>query len=70
MLTGAQIGILFMVLALLFFGLSLRDYLKSAGKKTPARRAWMRVRSYLHNCCSPALSDKYSENAVVDGRGE
>jgi hypothetical protein len=43
MLTGAQIGILFIVLALLFFGLSLRDYLKSAGKKTPARRAWLRV---------------------------
>ena len=43
MLTGAQIGILFMVLALLFFGLSLRDYLKSAGKKTPARGAWIRV---------------------------
>jgi len=43
MLTGAQIGILFMVLALLFFGLSFSDYLRSAGKKTPARRAWLRV---------------------------
>ncbi len=43
MLTGAQIGILFMVLALVFFGLSFRDYLKSGGTRTPARRAWLRV---------------------------
>ena len=43
MLKGAQVGLLFIVLSLLFFGLSLRDYLRSGGKKTPARRAWLRI---------------------------
>ena len=43
MFTGTQIGLIFIALSLLFFGLSLRDYFKSKGAKTPARRAWLRV---------------------------
>ena len=43
MLTGPQVGILFMILSVLFFGLSLRDYLRAKGEKTPARKAWLRV---------------------------
>jgi hypothetical protein len=43
MLNQAQVGLLFIALAVLFFGLSLRDYLKSGARITPARRAWLRV---------------------------
>jgi drug/metabolite transporter (DMT)-like permease len=43
MLTPAQTGILFMVLSLVFFGLSYNDYRKSPGASTPARRTWLRV---------------------------
>jgi hypothetical protein len=43
MLTGPQVGVLFIILSILFFGLSLRDYVRSDRKKTPARRAWLRV---------------------------
>jgi hypothetical protein len=43
MFTGAQIGLLFIALALLFSGLSFRDYLWTGGNTTPARRAWLRI---------------------------
>jgi hypothetical protein len=43
MLTGPQVGILFLILSVLFFGLSLRDYIRSKGQQTPARKAWLRV---------------------------
>jgi O-antigen/teichoic acid export membrane protein len=40
---GAWIGLIFVFLSLVFFGLSYRDYRKSKGARTPARRAWLRV---------------------------
>ncbi len=43
MLTPIHIGLLFLALSLLFLGLSLWDYIRSKGEKTPARRAWLRV---------------------------
>jgi len=43
MLTGAQIGLLFLFLSLLFGCLSLRDYRKNRGGRSPGRRAWNRV---------------------------
>ena len=43
MLSAAQIGLLFVALSAVFFGLSVRDYFRAAGAKTPARRAWLRV---------------------------
>lgn len=42
-MSGSQIGLLFVALSLLFFGLWLRDFVRSKGIKTPARRAWMRI---------------------------
>ncbi len=43
MLTSTEIGLLFIALALLFFGLAAWDYLRMKDKKTPARRAWVRI---------------------------
>ena len=42
-MTASQIGLLFIALSILFFGLSLRDYIRSKGVRTPARRAWLRI---------------------------
>ncbi len=42
-MTQDRIGLLFVVLSLLFFALSLRDYIRSKGATTPARRAWLRI---------------------------
>jgi len=43
MVTGAKTGIFFLILSLVFFGLSYNDYRKSSGARTPARKAWMRI---------------------------
>ena len=43
MLTAAQVGMLFITLSLLFFALALRDYVRTSGCRTPARRAWIRI---------------------------
>ncbi len=43
MLTASQVGLLFIALSILFFGLALRDYIRAKGTKTPARKAWLRI---------------------------
>ncbi len=42
-MAASQIGLLFIALSILFFGLALRDYIRSKGAKTPARKAWLRI---------------------------
>ncbi|MBU4263380.1 MAG: hypothetical protein KKC76_16100 [Proteobacteria bacterium] len=37
------IGIVFVALALVFFGLSWRDYLREQGRKTITRTVWLRL---------------------------
>ena len=37
------IGIAFVALALFFFGLSWRDYLREQGRKTISRTVWLRL---------------------------
>ena len=43
MTIAERIGIFFLALAVVFFGLVWRDYRRSPGAGTPARRAWMRI---------------------------
>ena len=43
MASPARIGVLFLALAVIFLGAALRDYLRTEGKVSPARRAWLRV---------------------------
>jgi hypothetical protein len=40
---GLKIAFMFMGLALIFVVVSVRDYLKTKGKKNPARQTWLRV---------------------------
>jgi hypothetical protein len=35
--------IVFVALAVIFLGLSFRDYLRSEGKLTPNRKTWLRI---------------------------
>ena len=37
------VGLVFVVLAVIFFGLSLRDYLKVEEQKPLARKVWLRI---------------------------
>jgi len=37
------VGLVFVALAVIFFGLSLRDYFKAEGKMPIARKAWLRI---------------------------
>ncbi len=39
----ARIGVLFLALAMIFLAAALRDYRRSEGKSSPARRTWLRV---------------------------
>ncbi len=36
-------GIIFLAIALVFVGVALRDYLKTEGKMTIARKIWIRM---------------------------
>ncbi len=40
---GFKIAFIFMVLAMIFVVVSIRDYLKTKGKTNPARQTWLRV---------------------------
>lgn len=42
-MTRHLVPVLFAVLAVVFAGLSYRDYRRSRGVPTPARRAWTRI---------------------------
>lgn len=37
------LGTVFVGLAVIFLSLTIRDYLRSEGKLTPARRTWLRI---------------------------
>ncbi len=43
MQTQPYIGIIFLTIALVFVGVALRDYLKTEGKMTIARKIWIRM---------------------------
>jgi hypothetical protein len=38
-----SLGIVFIAIAIIFIGVALRDYLKTEGKLTIARKTWIRV---------------------------
>ncbi len=42
-MSASHIGLLFIGLAVVFLGLSTRDYLRAGPKMTPARRTWLRI---------------------------
>jgi hypothetical protein len=39
----SSLGIIFIALAVVFLGVALRDYLKTEGKLTIARKIWIRM---------------------------
>lgn len=39
----SSLGIIFIAIAVVFVGVSLRDYLKTEGKLTIARKIWIRM---------------------------
>ena len=39
----ASVGVIFVALAVMFVGIALRDYLKTEGKLTFARKTWLRI---------------------------
>jgi hypothetical protein len=43
MQTAPLVGLVFVAVATIFFGLSLRDYWKTEGQRPLARRAWLRI---------------------------
>jgi len=40
---GFKISLIFIVLAIIFLAVSLRDYLRTKGKTNPGRQTWLRV---------------------------
>lgn len=43
MRTAPVLGLVFVILAVIFFSLSIRDYLKAEERLHVARKAWMRI---------------------------
>jgi hypothetical protein len=41
--TSASVGLIFVALAVIFVGVTVQDYLRTEGKLSPARHAWLRV---------------------------
>jgi hypothetical protein len=39
----ASLGIVFIAIAVIFLGVTFRDYLKAEGKMTIARKVWLRI---------------------------
>jgi hypothetical protein len=42
-MTTADPALLFLALAIIFVAITVRDFLRSGGALTPARRTWLRV---------------------------
>jgi len=42
-MAAATIGLLFLGLALVFLAVTIRDYCRTGGAPSPARRAWLRM---------------------------
>ena len=43
MQSPSSLGIVFVAIAVIFIGIALRDYLKTEGKMTVARKVWIRM---------------------------
>lgn len=52
--TAPAVAIVFVALAVVFAGWSLRDYLMEAGALTPARKTWLRV-SFIFSAIAVGL---------------
>lgn len=48
------LGHVFVVLAVIFLSVAVRDYLKAEGKMSPSRQAWLRV-AFIFACVGIGL---------------